>query len=164
MTKGIVVKSLRGKISRDPCIMSYIRMQGWSSPKWPCTWNLVTVYIYFLTVYIFFCKDCIICIVRTLELVKCFQKNWNFPRILAPAQRAAGDCPPPKVTPGRGPPLGEFFFTELIKIKDFRVEIIVFMYFLMSFPMKTFVYFFVTTHFYLKEFPVPNGFCCSEFR
>ena len=100
----------------------------------------------------------------TLELVKYFPRNWNLTRILAPAQRAAGGCPPPKVTPGRGPAARRNFFTELIKIKDFRVEIIVFMYFLMSFPMKTFVCFFVTTHFYLKEFPVPNGFCCSEFR
>ena len=77
----------------------------------------------------------------TLELVKYFQKKVSFSRILAPAQRAAGDCPPPKATPGTGPAARRNFFTELIKIKDFRVEIIVFMYFLMSFPMKTFVCF-----------------------
>ena len=65
-----------------------------------------------------------------------FRKFGFFCRILAPAQRAAGGCSPPKVTPGRGLAARRIFFTKLIKIKDFKVEIIVFMDFLMSFPMK----------------------------
>ena len=71
----------------------------------------------------------------TLELVKYFQKNCKFFQHFSP--RATGR----RRLPVGGPPLGEICFTELIKIKDFRVEIIVFMYFLMSFPMKTFVCF-----------------------
>ena len=49
-------------------------------------------------------------VLYVLELVKYFPRNWNFPRILAPAQRAAGGCSPLKATPGRVPPLGENFF------------------------------------------------------
>ena len=50
-----------------------------------------------------------------------------FRRGLAPAQRAAGGCSPLKVTPGRGLAARRIFFTKVVKINDFKVEIIVFM-------------------------------------
>ena len=39
-----------------------------------------------------------------------FQNKHFLLRTLAPAQRAAGGCSPPKVTPGREPAAGDFFF------------------------------------------------------
>ena len=67
-----------------------------------------------------------------------FQKFGFFCRVLAPAQRAAGGCSPLKVTPGRGLAARRNFFTKLVKINDFEVEIIVFMWIFMSFVMSKF--------------------------
>ena len=58
---------------------------------------------------------------------KCFSKFDVFLTRFIPAQRAAGGCSPPKVTPGRGLAARRFFFTKVVKINDFKVEIIVFM-------------------------------------
>ena len=62
--------------------------------------------------------------------------------------------------PGRGLAARRIFFTKLIKIKDFRVEIIVLMVFFMSFPMTSHEksrVFFSTTHFLSdKEFPMDS--------
>ena len=44
---------------------------------------------------------------------------------LAPAQRAVGDCPPLKESPGRVPAAGEIFFILVININDFFMEIII---------------------------------------
>ena len=58
---------------------------------------------------------------------KSFSKFDVVWRVLAPAQRAAGGCSSPKVTPGRGLAARRFVFTKVVKINDFKVEIIVFM-------------------------------------
>ena len=49
---------------------------------------------------------------------------------LAPAQRAVGDCPPLKESPGRVIAAGgEIFFILMININDFFTEIIVILVF-----------------------------------
>ena len=71
------------------------------------------------------------------KTAKCFFENLGFFVAFQPPRSG-----PPEAAhrlrwlPVGGSPLGGFFFTKLIKIIDFKVEIIVFMVFFMSFPMK----------------------------
>jgi len=53
-----------------------------------------------------------------------------FRRNLAPAQRAVGDCPPLKESPGRVPAAGEIFFILVININDFFTGIIIILVFI----------------------------------
>ena len=96
------------------------------------------------------------CGTRIVENGKVFCKIWCFfCRILAPAQRAAGGCSPPKVTPGRGLAARRIFFLQnWSKLKILRCRNHRFHGVFMSFPMKKSrvgIPIFGKTHFYFQN-------------